>query len=75
MPRNEKIEAILIAWDDFNRSTPAEKTRCMHRLNALLDEAIGDRPLTRENLMTNLSGHYQEFRRTKKLREQSRLPK
>lgn len=49
MARSEQLEAILRAQYELEYAEPEDLTRCLERLNALLDETIAGTHLTRRN--------------------------
>jgi hypothetical protein len=57
--RSEQLEAILRAQYELEYVEPQDLPRCLERLNALLDEAIAGRPLTRRELLSVLRDRYQ----------------
>jgi len=70
--RSEPLEAILQAQYELEYAEPEDLERCLERLNALLDEAIGGTSLTRRELLSVLRDRYHEYERAQLLAEARR---
>jgi hypothetical protein len=73
MPRSRQIEEILEAWYDLDHCAPAHKAEAKRQLFTLLQAAIGDRPLTPEQLLEYLWPRYSEFRAARRKAEKLRI--
>lgn len=62
MPRHELLESILEAQFEFEYSEPTDIPARREQLNQLLDTAIGDRDLTRRDLLSILRDRYKRAR-------------
>lgn len=62
MARSESLEAILRAQYELDYAEPEDWARCLERLNALLDEAIAGKSLTRHELLSVLRDRYKDTR-------------
>ncbi len=65
--RNEKIEEILEAWWELIMCAPDQREEALKKRNALLDRVISGTNFTREQVLQSLSGHFREFRKSKKV--------
>lgn len=72
MARSEQLEAILRAQYELEYAEPEDLSRCLERLNALLDEAIAGTSLTRRELLSVLRDRYHEYKRAQLLAEARR---
>lgn len=63
MARSEQLEAILRAQYELEYAEPEDLSRCLERLNALLEEAIAGKHLTRRELLSVLRDRYKEHKR------------
>ena len=72
MARSEQLEAILRAQYELEYAEPEDLPRFLERLNALLDEAIAGKSLTRRELLSVLRDRYHEYRRAQLLAEARR---
>lgn len=72
MARSEQLEAILRAQYELEYAEPKDLSRCLDRLNALLDEAISGKSLTRRELLSVLRDRYHEYKRAQLLAEARR---
>jgi hypothetical protein len=66
------LEAILRAQYELEYAEPEDLPRCLERLNALLDEAIAAKSLTRRELLSVLRDRYHEYKRAQLLAEARR---
>jgi len=69
MPRNKRIEAILAAWWDWEKSEPSARAEMQKELYRLIDAAIDGKPLEREDVLNSLYSHFLEYKRTRKSNE------
>lgn len=72
MPRHELLESILEAQFEFEYAEPKDIPDCRERLNRLLDKAIGDRALTRRELLSIVRDRYKAYKRARLLAEAKR---
>ena len=72
MARSEQLEAILRAQYELEYAEPEALSRCLERLNTLLDEAIAGTHLTRRELLSVLRDRYKEYKRAQLLAEARR---
>lgn len=72
MARSEQLEALLRAQYELEYAEPEDLPRCLERLNALLDEAIVGKSLTRRELLSVLRDRYHEYKRAQLLAEARR---
>jgi hypothetical protein len=61
--RNELLEAILRAQFELEYAEPTSLPACRDRLNALLDQALEGKHLTRRELLSVLRDRYKEYKR------------
>ena len=72
MARSEQLEALLRAQFELEYAEPENLTRCLERLNTLLDDAIAGTHLTRRELLSVLRDRYHEYKRAQLLAEARR---
>jgi hypothetical protein len=70
--RHELLESILEAQFEFEYAEPKDIPACRDRLNQLLDKAIGDRDLTRRDLLSVLRDRYKIYKRARLIAEARR---
>ncbi len=72
MARHELLEAILRAQFELEFAEPEDLPACRDQLNALLDQALQGKRLTRRELLSAMRGRYKEFKRAQLLAEARR---
>lgn len=73
MSRNAKIEAILEA--QWNSIYSPERAAAQIELYRLIDELIVSQPtLSRDDVLDHLHGHFLEYRKERRKREQLIVP-
>jgi hypothetical protein len=65
--RVELLERILQAQYELEYAEPEEWVARLEVLNSLLDEAIGNRAMTRRDLLSVLRDRYKEYKRAQLL--------
>ena len=72
MARHELLEAILQAQFELEYAEPKNLRSRRDQLHQLLDQAIGERHLTRRELLSILRDRYKDYKRTQLLAEARR---
>jgi hypothetical protein len=70
--RHELLESILAAQFEFEYAEPKDIPACRDHLNQLLDQAIGDRDLTKRELLSILRDRYKAYKRARLIAEARR---
>jgi hypothetical protein len=73
MAHNQQIEGILKAWWEWDHCAPNQKADTKRKLYGLLEAAIGDRPVTPNQLLEYLSPRYREFRAERRKADKIRI--
>ena len=69
MPHNPKIEAILEAWLDLENCEPPRKNEAYKKLNELLDAAIGNQAVSRDQILDYLFPRFKELKAKRRKEE------
>ncbi len=73
MPRNETIEAILEAWYELEYGPHSERAGAQQELDSLLAAAIGNEPITPDEVLDYLHVRFLEFKKSKWQNEKLRV--
>jgi len=73
MSRNPKIEAILEAWYNWERSPHADRFKAKAELDGLLRETIGKNPFTPDQVLDELYDQYLEFKKSRRAAEKVQI--
>jgi hypothetical protein len=73
VPRHPDIEAVLLAWYEYEGAQPCEKDQRRCAFNALLDTHRAGTSLSRRDLIEALRDHYRACRAARDKELRSRL--
>lgn len=73
MPRHPELEAVLLAWYEYEGAQPSEKDQRRCAFNELLDACRAGTSLSRRHLIEALRDRYREFRAAKDKALRNRL--
>jgi hypothetical protein len=73
VPREERIEAILAAWYEFEECAPSDKARRRDQRNALLDAVIAGTRSCRQELLEALGPRFRAYKLARRKEHEAKM--
>ena len=73
MPRDERIEGILLAWYELEQCASWEKAKWRDQRNALLDKELAGTKSCRQELLEALGPRFHEFKLARRKEHQAKM--